>query len=458
MASTPSQAQAVPPGWLSPPLATARTLTLATCLPQLDLTAVALILPAIALAFDLDVTTAAWVTEAYSLAFMGTLLIAGALADRYGRRRMLLAGNLAFAAASLSCGLAGSAAMLYAARAFQGVSAAFIITGALASLSFAYPLPAVRARAFALMGMATGAAMVLGPSLDGFLAAALGWRAIFFVNIPLCLIIARAIPHRVIETRDPEGRPLDILGVILLTGSLLAGVLALLQGTASVPSRILLLVGAVGLGFFFVGRLRRQTRPMLDLALVARREPFGIACVLVALSVGYWAVLIYLPLALRAAYALTTEAIGLAMLALTLPMLGLPPLGARLAARWGLSRLFAFGLLVLAAGMIWVALAFYGQQPLPETLTAMLVAASGAGLINSQVGGALIATAPAAQAGMASSFSSVLRQFGFASGIALLGAIAGARHDGNGFALAFGVAACAAALGAAAIIIAEWSR
>ncbi|MGU3420794.1 MFS transporter [Methylobacterium sp. D54C] len=452
MASTRHRSPAPPPGWLSPALATARTLTLATCLPQLDLTAVALVLPAIAAAFDLDVGTAAWITEAYSVAFMGTLLIAGALADRYGRRRMLLAGNMAFAVTSLGCGLAGGAATLCAARAFQGASAAFVITGALASLSFAYPLPAERARAFGLLGVTTGAAMVLGPSLGGLLAAALGWRAVFLVNLPICLAVACAVPSKVAETFDPEGRPLDIPGVALLSGGLLACVLALLDGSASVPTRAMLVTGALGLGLVFVRRQRGQARPMLDPALVTRREPLGIACALVALSIGYWSVLVYLPLALKAVYGLATDEIGLAMLALTLPMLVLPPQGARLAVRWGWPRLFGFGLLVLAAGTAALALTLHWDRPLAETVVAMLVAASGAGLINAQVSGALIASAPAARAGMASSFSSTLRQGGFALGIALLGAVAGAGPEGEAFAPAFAVAASAAFFGAIAVI------
>lgn len=455
MASTQSHSRATSPGWLSPTLATARALTLATCLPQLDLTAVALVLPAIAVAFDLDVATAAWVTEAYSSTFMGTLLIAGALADRYGRRRMLLVGNLAFAATSLGCGLAGSAAMLCAARALQGASAAFVITGALASLSFAYPLPAVRARAFGLLGMTTGAAMVLGPSLGGFLAAAFGWRVVFFVNLPLCLIVARVVPLRVSETFDPEGRPLDTLGVAILSSGLLSCVLALLNASASVPTRAILLCGALGLGFLFVRRQRHRTRPMLDPALLMRREFLGIACVLVALSIGYWSVLIYLPLALKAAYGLSTDMIGLDMLALTLPMLVLPPVGVRLAVQWGWPRLFALGLLVLSGGTIGLALTLHGHRPITEVLAAMLVSASGAGLINAQVSGALIASAPPSQAGMASSFSSTLRQIGFAFGIALLGAVVGTGPEGGAFASAFAVAGFAAFLGAVAIIASD---
>lgn len=458
MSPTSPSVQFAPPGWLSPALAPARTLTLATCLPQFDLTAVALVLPAIGHVFDLDVAASAWVTEAYSLAFTGTLLAAGALADRHGRRRMLLAGNMVFAIASLGCAFASSAVALYATRALQGVAAAFIITGAIASLSLAYPEPAIRARAFGLMGMATGAAMVLGPSLGGALAAALDWRIIFLINLPLCLAIACAVPRGVVETHDPEGRPLDVFGIALFTGALVAGVLALQHGTALVPIRTYLVITALGLGFVFLRRQHRQARPMLNPALVARREPFGIACVLVALSVGYWAVLIYLPLALKVTFELTTYATGLAMLAPTLPMLALPPLGARLAARWGWPRLFTLGLLILTAGMAGLALALHQHQPLAMVLTAMLVAASGTGLINSQVSGALVATAPATQAGMATSLATILRQTGFALGIALLGAIASAGRDGPAFALAFAVAASAAAFGAIAVSVTHWTK
>jgi len=137
-------------------------LGLGTFLTLFDVTAVVVAMPGIAKDLGFAVAGAAWVIDAYSLAFTGALLASGALADRFGRRRAMLAGNAVFLMASIACGLAASGPLLLTARVVQGVGAAFMVTGAIALVAGAFPNHAERARAFGIIGVISGVAMALG--------------------------------------------------------------------------------------------------------------------------------------------------------------------------------------------------------------------------------------------------------------------------------------------------------
>src|ERR1700684_1158635 len=150
-------------------------LGLGTFLTLFDVTAVVVAMPGIARDLRFAVAGAAWVMDAYSLAFAGALLASGALADRFGRRRSMLAGNTVFLIASIACGVATSGPMLLGARVVQGVGAAFMVTGAIALVAGSFPNLGQRARAFAIIGVISGVAMALGPTLGGLLAAWFGW-------------------------------------------------------------------------------------------------------------------------------------------------------------------------------------------------------------------------------------------------------------------------------------------
>ena len=171
-----------------------------------DVTAVVVAMPGIAKDLGFAVAGAAWVIDAYSLAFTGALLASGALADRFGRRRSMLSGNAVFLVASIGCGLATDGPMLLASRVVQGVGAAFMVTGAIALVAGAFPDLGQRARAFGMIGVISGVAMALGPTLGGLLASWFGWRWIFYANIPFCLALTLVVPRLVAETKDPDGR------------------------------------------------------------------------------------------------------------------------------------------------------------------------------------------------------------------------------------------------------------
>jgi MFS family permease len=405
--------------------APALALGLAAFLTQFDITAVVVAMPLIGQELRLDIGGFAWVMDAYSLAFTAALLTAGALADRIGRRRAMLAGNALFLAASLACALASNGPTLWAARAVQGVGAAFAVTGAIALLASVYATPIDRARAFGLMGMVSGVAMALGPTLGGLIAEWFGWRWIFLANLPPCLALALAVPWIVPEVRVADGRPIDVVGVLLLT-SALATVIASLLLSHDAPIRAVLgiVAGVVVTGLFF-RQQRQHAHPLFELALFAKPAMIAIASLLLAVSIGYWAVLVYLPLFLETAFGWPSQSVGIVFMIATAPMLFMPALGSHMVTRWGWRSLFATGLAMLIIGDALLFASACSTEHLARLALAVLgmaLAGAGAGLAHPQLSGAIIALLPPEQTGMASAITIAFRQGGFALGVAALGA------------------------------------
>ena len=413
-----------------------------------DITVVVVALPGIARDLGFSVDGAVWVIDAYSLAFTGALLASGALADRFGRRRSMLAGNAVFLAASIACGLATNGPMLLAARAGQGVGAAFLVTGALALVAGTFPDREQRARAFGIVGVVSGVAMALGPTLGGLLASWFGWRFIFYANIPFCIALALAGPRLVAETSEPNGRPLDPLGVALLTIALGLAVDALLRRDGSLALRLSCLAGSAAVALLFVLQQWRSRHPVFDPRVFATSAMVAVGALLTAIQFGYWALLVYLPLFLSAGLFMSMEVAGMALLAATLPMLLIPLIGGRFVTRWGWRRFFvvAFGIIVAGDGLlVFAALAADPAKRLAVTMAGMLTIGVGAALANPQMSGVALALAPPAQAGMTSAMTLIVRQAGFSISIAALGASLGTT-DVAAFALPFSLAALATLL------------
>jgi MFS family permease len=437
---------------MSPALA----LGLAGFLANFDVTSVVVALPLIARELGLGLAGYAWVMDAYSLAFTGTLLIAGALADRYGRRKSLLSGNIIVAVASVACGLAWDGLSLIIARALQGFGAAFLITGAFSSIAGSYSDASSRARAFSLLGVTTGVGMALGPTIGGLVASHAGWRWIFFANLPACALIAWWVPRLVADHREASPRPLDYLGMVLLTAALCILVEALLHGRGSVLRLSAGLSAAALLLAAFIAQQKRRTSPIFDPAVFLTRPMIGIAALLAAVSMSYWAVLVFLPPFLAAAFGWSADKAGLAMLAATLPMLVVPMVGGKLVVALGWRRYFAAALVILACGdAIFVgALLTGGAGPATWLAIAGMAAIGlGAALAHPQLSGAVVALTPPAQAGMASAMTVVMRQGVFAIGIAILGAALSTPDRAASYAAPFTVAALAALAGALAAML-----
>ncbi|MCF4125253.1 MFS transporter [Methylobacterium sp. SyP6R] len=425
---------------------TACVLGLGAFLTQFDVTALVVVMPEIGRDLGLGMPGLAWVVDAYSLAFTAALLAAGALADRHGRRRVLLLGNALFAAASVACALAGTAPALCIARAAQGIGAAFLITGAIASIAGAFPDPALRARALALTGILSGVAMALGPTLGGLLAAWLGWPAIFLANILPCGLIALAIPRFVQEARREVRHPVDWPGLLVLTAALGLAVEGVLQAHATPMAGLSGMAASLALAAAFARRQRRREHPLIDPALASDRSVCAVVVLLLTVSAGYWAVLVSLPAFLMAAYGMGAQEAGVALLAATLPMLVLPPVGSRMVRRFGWRHTFGSALALIAFGNAVLAGAA-GASAKPGALVGMAAIGAGAALAHSQLTGAIVTLAPRGAAGMASAVTMVARQGGFALGVAALGVLAPSTPGGTGYAVVFAAAAIAGLVG-----------
>ncbi|WP_398481540.1 MFS transporter [Tardiphaga sp.] len=380
------------------PRITAAMLGLGAFLTQFDVTSVIMAMPAIGRDLGLGVAGLTWVVDSYSLAFTVTLLVAGALADRFGRRRALLLGNATFLLASLACGIARNGPELWAARAVQGIGAAFVITGAIASIAAIFPSPAARVRAFGVVGVMSGISMALGPTLGAVISAYLGWRWIFVANLPFCILIAVVIPHLVADAREDRGRPIHWPGVALLAIALGVAIEAFLLTHESLLYLIAGLAISASLFIVFIGLQRRQPTPMFDLALFRSRPMVAAAILLIAVSIGYWALLVYLPLFFGVALGWTGENAGMAMLILTLPMLIIPPIAARLGASVGWRILFGAALAAMTIGGTLLAVAALAEDAgiiMTATVIGMLAMGSGAAVAHPQLSGVVVVLVPA---------------------------------------------------------------
>ncbi|HEV7752494.1 MAG TPA: MFS transporter, partial [Baekduia sp.] len=171
-----------------------------------------------------------WVVDAYTLALAATVLTAGALADRFGRRRLFSIGLTLFTVASLFCAAAGDIAFLNTARAVQGVGGAIMFAVSLALLANAFPDAKERTGALAAYGATIGASFAVGPLVGGALTSGLGWRWIFLINLPLGLLCLAITRTRVKESKDAFARRVDVGGLLTLTAGLFLLILALLRG------------------------------------------------------------------------------------------------------------------------------------------------------------------------------------------------------------------------------------
>jgi MFS family permease len=429
-------------------------LGMAAFLNNFDVTAIVVALPTIARELHLDVAGYAWTMDAYSLAFTGSLLVAGALADRHGRRKALLFGNLVFAIASLACGLAWDGLSLGLARTIQGIGAAFVTTGGFALVVTAYPAAASRTRAFAWLGVMSGLAMALGPTVGGIVSSLFGWRWIFLTNIPACALIAWGVPRLVGEARETSPRPLDFAGMAILTAALFV----LIESLLSTRSTPIAFFGGCGFTFMllvaFVLQQKRREQPIFDPLIFLHPAMFGIGVLLAAVSIGYWSVLVYMPLFLAKALGLSTDTAGIAMLAATLPMLFMPPLGGKCASALGWRWHFALSLAIMTIGSAGLVAALAADDGSIQWLvySAMTVMGIGAAFAHPQLSGAVVGMVPAKQAGMASAVTVVARQAAFAIGIAALGATLGATDRAEAYALLFACASGVSALGALAAV------
>ncbi|MBS0450326.1 MAG: MFS transporter [Proteobacteria bacterium] len=402
----------------------------------LEISSVPVILPALEEVLHADFQDAQWIMNAYTLACTSVLMAAGTLADRYGRRRVLVASLWLFGLASLACGLAPSAALLIAARFVQGVGAGAMMICQFAILSQQFREPAARSRAFAVWGVVAGIGLGFGPLVGAAIVALADWRWVFLVHAPLTLLTLGLVHASVQESRDPEANRLDIAGMLTMTLTVFALVyfitLGTVQGFASGPGLVLLAVAAVGLALFIAAE-RRSTHPMFDFSVLRIHRFNGAMMGSMGMNFSFWPFMIYLPIYFQAALGYDVMHAGWALLAYTLPTLAVPPVAERLALRHGAERVIPAGLGLMAAAFLLMA-AGNARGSDSAVIAACLVAGIGLGLTNSPVTNTSTGAVSAARSGMASGIDFSARLITLAFNIALMGfvLVSGiARHLGQ---------------------------
>src|SRR5215207_268239 len=397
----------------------------ATAMLMLDIAVVNTALSRIAVDLDTGLSGLQWVVDAYTLALASTVLTAGALADRLGRRRLFLIGLGIFTATSLGCAAAGHIAVLNSMRAAQGVGAAIMFAVSLALLANAYPDVRQRAGALAAYGATIGASFAVGPLVGGALTSGLDWRWIFLINLPIGLACIAATRAYVQESRDPAARGIDWPGQLTLTGGLFLLVLALLRGEAEGWTSTLILAeaaGAVVLLGAFVAIEARVAEPMLPLRYFRDRSFTGAQIAAFAISASFFAIFLYTTLYLQQILGLSAIEAGLSYLPGTITMLfvsaGTSALGAKVSAR----LMVAAGLALVSAGMLLFLLAGVGSS-WTIVLPGVMVALIGTGLFNPALTAVALGTVPPEQSGVAAGVNDTFRQAGIAVGVAALGAL-----------------------------------
>jgi EmrB/QacA subfamily drug resistance transporter len=390
----------------------------------LDITVVNVALPEIQADLHSSFTDLQWVIDAYALTLAAFLLTAGVIGDMAGRRRLYAVGVTLFTAASLACGVSTTSLMLNVARGAQGVGGAIMFATSLALIAQAFT-GTERGTAFGIYGAVIGGAVAIGPLVGGAITGGIGWRWIFFINLPIGVIAVLITLAKVDDSRDPTPRRLDLIGFITFSGSLFLLVFALVQGNADgwkSHTIVGMLAGAALLMIVFLVAEARQADPMLDLSLFRRPAMVGVSLAAFTVSASIFAMFIYLTLYLQEVLGYGPFQAGLRFLPITLLAFLVAPLSGKLSVLVQSRYLMSLGLGLIALGC---ALTTHVGADSSWTVLfpGFVLAGIGIGILNPVLASATVAVVPPERSGMASGSSSTFRQVGIATGIAGLGAV-----------------------------------
>ncbi|QCR19146.1 DHA2 family efflux MFS transporter permease subunit [Agrococcus sp. SGAir0287] len=417
-------------------------ISLAVAIIIVDSTIVNVAIPSIVDDLGIGSTQVQWVQESYTLVFAALLLVFGALADRVGRRRMVLVGVLIFVAASILAASAPTGDLLIAARVVQGVGGAMILPTTLSLINAGFR-GRDRGIAFAVWGSTIGGMAAVGPLLGGWLTTSFSWRWAFGVNVPIGALIVVGLLLFVAESRDADARGIDVVGALLAvvtTGTLVFG---LIEGrsygwwtaTDAVPSwwapslspvPIAFAVTLVAGGAFVWWGVRRDRLglpAMLDVALL-RIPSFrdgNVAAMIVAL--GEFGIILSLPLWLQGVLGYDALQTGLVLLALAIGSFVASGFAGAMGGRLSAVAIVRAGLVAEVVGLAAVALAIGPDASWIAIVPGLFVYGFGVGLATAQLTNVVLRDVPVALSGQGSGTQSTSRQIGSALGIALLGTI-----------------------------------
>ncbi|MBV8527288.1 MAG: MFS transporter [Candidatus Dormibacteraeota bacterium] len=389
-----------------------------------DVTIVQVALPSVQRELSGSFSDLEWVISAYALTLAALILSSGSLADRFGRQRIFAAGIVIFTVFSLVCGLSTTSTMLIAARAAQGVGGAAMFATSLALIGQEYR-GEDRFKALAFWSATIGGAVSAGPLLGGVLTGWLGWRWIFFINLPIGVVTLLLALTRIPNVHDPEAKRLDVSGLVTFSLALFFLIFALIRGDeegwASAQVLGSFAGAAILLGVFAYAE-HHQARPMFDLSLFRKPAFSGVNIATFAIGAGMFAMFLYITLYLQTVLGYSPLQGGLRVLPITSFAFIVPLVSRRFTERMAPGVVLGSAMLLVAAGLSLM----HGLTTTSDwtsLLPGMIVGGIGIGLANPAIARIALGVVPPQRSGMASGINNTFRIAGLATGVALLGAI-----------------------------------
>jgi EmrB/QacA subfamily drug resistance transporter len=397
---------------------------LALFMASLDNLVVSTALPVIRVRLHAGLSGLEWTVNAYTLTFAVLLLSAAAIGERLGRRRVFIAGIALFTLASAAAALAPNIGVLVTARAIQGAGGAMIMPLSLTLLSGAVR-PERRAAALGFWGAIGGLAVAIGPLVGGAVTTGWSWQYIFWLNVPIGVVLIPLARWKLSESRGRSTR-LDLGGIGLVSAGLFGLVYGLVQGNSHgwTSAGVLSSFGAavVGLSLFVWWELR-VAEPMLPLRLFKNRAFAAVNVTAMFFSFGMFGSIFFLSQFLQTVQGYSPLSAGLRVLPWTGMTMLLAPVVGVLAGRWGGKRLVVAGLALQAVGLSWLGLLLTPGTPYVDMIPAFVIAGVGMTLFFVPLASLVLGSVPADLEGVASGTNSAFRELGGVLGIAVLGAV-----------------------------------
>ena len=399
---------------------------LASSMSFLDSTVVNVALPTLQRDFHAELSSVAWVVDAYVLTLTAFILLGGSFGDIFGRRRALRLGLIVFTTGSMLCGLAPTLLLLDVARGIQGMGGALLVPSSLAILTASFD-PSERGRAIGLWASLSGIGAAIGPLAGGLIVDAISWRGIFFLNLPIAVFVFLVALPKVPESRDEQAeRHIDLPGAAIAAVFLAGLTFALIEGSTLGWTSPAVLTGFAigGLGFVaFIATERRSRQPMVPLSIFANRTFSAVNVATLVIYAALAGASLYLVLDVQQARGFSAVAAGASLLPLTGLLLIGSPIAGRLADRVGPRIPMTVGPAVAGTGLLVAAATAHVPSYWMSVFPSALIFAAGLALTVAPLTTAVLSALGPRRAGIASGVNSAISRFGGLVAVAILPAL-----------------------------------
>lgn len=400
---------------------------LATLMFSLEISSVPVILPTLEKVLNANLRDMQWIMNIYTIGCTTVLMAAGTLADRYGRKRMLIISLILFSISSLICGLAQNVTVLIISRFFQGISGGAMLISEIATLSNQFPEGKERSKAFSIWGVFLGVGLGFGPIIGGSITALLSWKWVFLIHVPIAIIAAILVYNNVTESKDSQAKKLDVWGMLSLSISIFALSYFITQGPdlgfTSIIALISIFIAIISL-ILFIWIEKTNPHPMFDFTVFKINAFSGAISGSIGMNFSFWPFIIYLPIFFQSYLGYDVVTVGLSLLAYTLPTLVMPPFAEHLSVRYRSGIIIPLGLFILGLGFITMRYGSIAENTSWLTmLPGSLLAGIGLGLTNTPVTNTTTSSVSSNRTGMASGIDMSARLITLSINIALMGFI-----------------------------------